>query len=76
MRLGAILGSLGGALRGGGVKPSKHLDLRTDLRRLTVTSATPFPYQLDGDYLGETPRLEFEHRPDAVSLVRPRPVEP
>jgi diacylglycerol kinase family enzyme len=76
LRLGAVLGSLGGALRGGGVKPSKHLDLRTDLRRLTIASATPFPYQLDGDYLGETPRLEFEHRPDAVSLVRPRPVEP
>jgi diacylglycerol kinase family enzyme len=73
MRAGAILASLGGALRGGGVKPSKHLDLRTDLRTLTISSATPFPYQLDGDYLGETPRLEFEHRPDAVSLVRPLP---
>jgi len=53
------------------VKPSKHLDLRSDLRRLTITSSEPFPYQLDGDYLGETPRLEFEHRPNAVSLVRP-----
>src|SRR5262249_45039947 len=40
MRVTAILGSLGGALRGGGVKPSKHLDLRTDLRRLTIASAT------------------------------------
>jgi len=71
LKIGAILGSLGGALRGGGVKPSKHLDLRSDLRRLTITSSEPFPYQLDGDYLGETPRLEFEHRPNAVSLVRP-----
>ena len=71
LKIGAILGSLSGALRGGGVKPSEHLDLRSDLRRLTITSAEPFPYQLDGDYLGETPRLEFEHRPNAVNLVRP-----
>lgn len=75
LKVGAILGSLGGALRGGGVKPSKHLDLRTDLERLTISGSEPFPYQLDGDYLGETPRLEFEHRPDAVNLVRPRPPE-
>ncbi|MCU1503230.1 MAG: putative lipid kinase [Ilumatobacteraceae bacterium] len=71
MRLTAILRSLGGALRGGGVQPSEHLDLRTDLSSLTISSAMPFPYQLDGDYLGETQRLEFEHRPDAVSLVHP-----
>jgi diacylglycerol kinase family enzyme len=72
MRLRAILGSLGGALRGGGVQPKAHLDLRTDLEALTISSATPFPYQLDGDYLGETTRLEFEHRPNAVRLVYPR----
>jgi hypothetical protein len=33
--------------------------------------ATPFPYQLDGDYLGETDRLEFHHVPDAILMVRP-----
>jgi diacylglycerol kinase family enzyme len=59
-------------LRGGGVKPSDHLDLRTDLTSLTVASDAPFPYQLDGDYLGETRRLDFEHHPDAVNLVYPR----
>ncbi|MFT3852567.1 MAG: diacylglycerol kinase family protein [Ilumatobacteraceae bacterium] len=75
MRLTAILGGLGGALRGGGVKPGRHLDVRTDLSRLTIASSEPFPYQLDGDYLGETPRLEFEHRPAAVNLVRPRATE-
>jgi diacylglycerol kinase family enzyme len=73
MRLSAILRSLGGALRGGGVKPSAHLDLRTDLESLTISSPSPFPYQLDGDYLGEAQRLDFEHRPDAVHLVYPSP---
>ncbi len=72
MRVGAILSSLAGALRGGGVKPSVHLDERVDLLHFEVASATPFPYQLDGDYLGEVSRLEFEHCPDAVRLLLPR----
>jgi diacylglycerol kinase family enzyme len=75
MRVGAILGSLGGALRGGGVHPTDDLDLRTDLGELVIEAGPdhvgPFPYQVDGDYLGETSRLEFHHVPDAVRLVRP-----
>ncbi len=71
MRVGAILRSLGGALRGGGVRPSAHLDVRTDLAGLTIEHDAPFPYQLDGDYLGETTRLAFEHVPDAVRLILP-----
>jgi diacylglycerol kinase family enzyme len=73
MRIATILGSLGGALRGGGVRPSDELDLRTDLDRLTIANPTPFPYQVDGDYLGETTCLEFQHVPDAVQLVHPAP---
>jgi diacylglycerol kinase family enzyme len=67
----AILGSLAGALRGGGVKPADHLDIRTDVRRLVAENDTPFPYQVDGDALGMTTRLEFAHVPDAVRLVFP-----
>jgi diacylglycerol kinase family enzyme len=71
MRASAIIGSLAGALRGGGVSTSDHLVEWTDVESLTATSATPFPYQLDGDYLGETTRLEFQHVPEAVQLVFP-----
>jgi len=71
MRAVAILRSLGGALRGGGVRPSEHLDVRTDLAALTVEHARPFPYQLDGDHLGDTDRLRFVHVPEAARLVRP-----
>ena len=42
-----------------------------DLTDLTISHDVPFPDQLDGDYLGETRRLEFSHVPDAVRLVRP-----
>ena len=72
MKVGAILRGLGGALRGGGVKPSDTLSLHTDLSELTIEHSTPFPYQLDGDYLGETKRLDFTHVPNAVRLVRPQ----
>jgi diacylglycerol kinase family enzyme len=71
MNAGAILGSLAGALRGGGVKPAKHLDIRTDVRELLIEHEVPFPYQVDGDALGDATRLVFTHEPDAVKLVFP-----
>jgi diacylglycerol kinase family enzyme len=71
LRAGAIMGSLVGALRGGGVPPSAHLEEWRSVRRVVVRSVEPFPYQLDGDYLGETTSLEFTHVPEAVRLVFP-----
>ena len=73
----AIVGGLGSALRGGGVTPSDTLDVRTDLRELTIehraeAAREGFPYQLDGDYLGETTQLHFRHVPQAVRLLFPR----
>ena len=41
----------------------------TDLAAFVIEHDAPFPYQVDGDYLGETDRLEFRHVPDAVRLV-------
>jgi diacylglycerol kinase family enzyme len=71
MRARTILTSLAGALKGGGVKPSAKLDEQVDLDHLVIEHDTPFPYQLDGDYLGDTERLEFHHVADAVRLVWP-----
>jgi diacylglycerol kinase family enzyme len=76
MRATAILRSLAGALRGGGVKPTRFLDEHIDLSCLVIEGERPFPYQVDGDYLGETTRLELTHEPEAVNLVRPRPPSP
>ena len=44
---------------------------RTDLAALTVTGHGPFPFQVDGDYLGETEHLEIRYEPDALTLVMP-----
>ncbi|MGI9053351.1 MAG: diacylglycerol/lipid kinase family protein [Ilumatobacteraceae bacterium] len=71
MRARTILRSLFGALRGGGVEATSTLDEQVDLEHLVIEHETPFPYQLDGDYLGEVTRLEFQHVPDAIRLVVP-----
>ena len=71
MNVAAILRGLGAALQGGGVAASDHLVEWRDVDHLVVSHPEPFPYQLDGDYLGSVDRLEFDHVPDAVQLVFP-----
>jgi len=46
---------------------------RHDLERLTITGHGPVPFQVDGDYLGETDRLEIVWVPDVLTLVVPSP---
>ena len=65
-------GLIGSALFSGAhLRSSRHTDYRTDLASLTVTGHGPVPYQVDGDYLGDTERLEFRHHPGILRLVRP-----
>ena len=72
MRVSSILRGLGSALGGVGVTTSDDLVEWRDVDRMVVSHDEPFPYQLDGDYLGNVDRLEFDHVPDAVQLVFPR----
>jgi diacylglycerol kinase family enzyme len=44
---------------------------RTMLSDLEVTATRPFPWQVDGDFVGMTTRLEISHEPDALDLVVP-----
>jgi diacylglycerol kinase family enzyme len=44
---------------------------RVDVTELDVTGLRPFPYQVDGDHLGDVVRLHIEHRPDVLQLVVP-----
>jgi diacylglycerol kinase family enzyme len=71
MEAKAILSALTVALRGGGLPDRPNLHQATDLSHAIIEGEQSFPYQVDGDYLGETRRLEFRHRPDALKLVRP-----
>ncbi len=66
-----MLRTLYGALHKDGLSPSSGVDIQTDVESVTFNFPAPFPYQLDGDYLGETTNLEIRHCPDALRLVRP-----
>jgi YegS/Rv2252/BmrU family lipid kinase len=71
----AVIKTLLGALKGGGIRVTEKnadiLDVHTDLTQLRISSAEHFPFQLDGDYLGETTDLEFQHVPEAIRLIKP-----
>jgi diacylglycerol kinase family enzyme len=49
-----------------GIKQLAELDAMT-----LVANHGPFPWQVDGDYLGEVERLEIAYEPDALTLLMP-----
>ncbi|MFM8856941.1 MAG: hypothetical protein ACKOI2_07005, partial [Actinomycetota bacterium] len=74
LALTAIARTLAGALRGGGIaedESSEHVVSFADVHEMIIENPLPFPYQVDGDYLGETNRLHIEHIPEAVTLLFP-----
>lgn len=72
LAVGTILGLIGSALgRGRRIPRHPGVDYATDLAEATVKGFGPFPYQVDGDYLGEVTTLRFRHEPDVLSLVQP-----
>jgi diacylglycerol kinase family enzyme len=72
LALGTLLRAAASALGfGRDLRRQKHLDVRSDLTRFKVDGHGPFPYQVDGDYLGETEHLSFEHKPEILKLVLP-----
>ncbi len=44
---------------------------RHDLEKLTVTGHGPFPYQVDGDHLGDADRLDISWVPEILTIVTP-----
>ncbi len=67
-----LLGSAGSAMRHGEfLARRRRVDQRHDLRRVIVRSATPFPYQVDGDDAGNTDYLDLEYVPDSLTIVVP-----
>lgn len=80
MSVTAILRTLIRALRGGGLPDSGSESKDGDrapvvsfenVHELVIDNPVPFPYQVDGDYLGESSRLHVEHVPEAVGLLFP-----
>ena len=71
LSLHRLLPVAGRALGSGSVQGVPGATVHTGLRELTVTAEPPVGYQMDGDYLGTTPRLRFRWAPDALRLVTP-----
>lgn len=66
--LGIGITAVGGGQR---LRRNRHVAYRYDQDEVRVTGYGPFPYQVDGDYLGEVEELRFRHEPDVLDLVRP-----
>ncbi|HET6915558.1 MAG TPA: diacylglycerol kinase family protein [Acidimicrobiales bacterium] len=61
-----------GALRGHeGLHTSKRVSVTRDVVRVNLTTYKPVPYQVDGDYLGDTSHLEFRWEPEDLRLIVP-----
>ena len=72
MRIDTILRVAGAAVAGGGrVGRIGVVDERRDVSSLEVTGFGPFPYQVDGDHLGQVERLVVRHEPDVLDMVLP-----
>ena len=50
---------------------SPEIVQRTDVRAVEVTADAPFPWQVDGDYLGEVEHLAVTYEPDCLTVVFP-----
>ena len=56
---------------GAGVRRHPRIVARSGLEKLSVVGSEPFPYQVDGDHLGEVERLDFTYEDAALTLVVP-----
>ncbi|MGH8991122.1 MAG: diacylglycerol/lipid kinase family protein [Acidimicrobiia bacterium] len=74
LRFSPVMGAVVSAVTstsGAGVRRNPRIVTRSDLGNLSVVGTEPFPYQVDGDHLGEVERLDFTHERDALTLVVP-----
>ncbi len=72
MSFSTIVGGAMSALgTGGHLRRSRRVDQRDGIHSLTLVGHRPFPYQLDGDYIGEIDRLELRYEPDCLDVILP-----
>jgi len=53
------------------LRNNRWTDYRHDVTSVTIEGYGPFPYQVDGDHLGDTERLVITHAPNVLDLVMP-----
>lgn len=64
--------AVGAAMKGGQrLRNRPNVEIRTDLHHFIVRGHRPFPWQVDGDHLGDADVLEFRWEPKVLDLVVP-----
>lgn len=53
------------------LRNNRWTDYRHDVTSVIIEGYGPFPYQVDGDHLGDTERLVITHAPNVLDLVMP-----
>jgi diacylglycerol kinase family enzyme len=72
LRLPVLLPAVAAALgTGKALHTRRGLFQRDDADHVTVTGYGPFPFQVDGDYLGDVESLDIRHEPDCLDLFLP-----
>lgn len=70
--LPSMLRAVIAAIKGGGrLARQPHVEVRANLHAFTVHAHRPFPWQVDGDHLGDADVLEFRWEPTVLDLVVP-----
>ena len=73
LKMAPVIGLLGSALIGRSrVRRHPKVDYEVDVTEASVRGHGPFPYQVDGDFLGEVTNLRFRYEPQVLDLVLPR----
>jgi diacylglycerol kinase family enzyme len=72
LSVGALIGAAASAMGSGRyIRRHPRISNRSAIHGMTVIGDGPFPYQVDGDYLGEADRLRIVYEPDALTIVMP-----
>lgn len=67
-----MFGVVGSALMSGRyLQHHPKTDFRRDVNHFTVQGYDKFPYQLDGDYLGDIETLDIRHEPSVLDVFLP-----
>lgn len=77
LTLSTLVPAFAAALDGGVVRsPSPHLRSARGLRSVSITGLRGVPFQVDGEYVGETERIELAWSEAQLSVVVPQGHEP
>jgi diacylglycerol kinase family enzyme len=69
LRVPGTARTIGQMLARRGVPHGRQVVRWHDLSQLTLSSATPQPFQVDGDYLGERAKVQFTAVPEALRVL-------